>query len=209
MNAGRIWDGTTRTQVFPAGFHLRSFDGDGMAYDPATKKVVLFGGNTQTGTFLGDTWTWDGLAQTWTQMSTASSPSARAGHGMATDAAGNVVVFGGTDSATKTNLADTCVWNGTTWQQQFPVTTPPARSGHAIAFDTDLGEVILFAGYGGLTDTWTWDGSNWTQVFPTTVPPDRYSFGMNYDGAAHAVLIFGGFSSGDIRPDTWELAPAP
>jgi hypothetical protein len=77
-----------------------------------------------------------------------------------------------------------------------------------MAFDPDLNEVILFAGY-LLNDTWIWDGSNWTQVFPSTVPPDRYSFGMNYDSATHAVVLFGGFSSGDIRPDTWELAPAP
>jgi Galactose oxidase, central domain len=210
LNDTWIWNGTNWTQVFPpVSPPARRFDGDGMAYDPATKKVVLFGGNTQGNTtYLGDTWTWDGVAQTWTQMFPATSPSARAGHGMATDAAGNVVVFGGTDSASKANLADTWVWNGTTWQQQVPVTSPPARSGHAMAFDPDLNEVILFGGY-LLSDTWTWDGSNWTQVFPSTVPPDRYSFGMNYDGAAHAVVIFGGFSYSPIRPDTWELVLQP
>jgi hypothetical protein len=215
LNDTWIWNGATSTwtQVIPPGSPgsppARRFDGDGMAYDPATKKVVLFGGNTQGNTtYLGDTWTWDGVAQTWTQMFPANSPSARAGHGMATDAAGNVVVFGGTDSASKTNLADTWVWNGTTWQQQFPVTSPSARSGHAMAFDPDLNEVILFAGY-LLSDTWTWDGSNWTQVFPSTAPPDRYSFGMGYDGAAHAVVIFGGFSSGPALNDTWEFGLVP
>jgi len=91
LNDTWIWNGANWTQVFPPmSPPARRFDGDGMAYDPATKKVVLFGGNTQNGTFLGDTWTWDGVAQTWTQMFPATSPSARAGHGMATDAAGNV-----------------------------------------------------------------------------------------------------------------------
>jgi hypothetical protein len=205
-----IWNGTNWTQINTLGPPGRRFDGDGMAYDPATKKVVLFGGNTQGNTtYMGDTWTWDGVAETWTQMFPATSPSARAGHGMATDAAGNVVVFGGTDSATKTNLADTWVWNGTTWQQQSPATAPPARSGHSMAFDTDLNEVVLFGGY-GFNDTWTWDGSNWTQLSPATAPPQRYSFGMDYDGAAHAVVIFGGFTAGGPAiNDTWELTLAP
>ena len=211
LNDTWIWNGaaSTWTQITTPGPPGRRFDGDGMAYDPATKKVVLFGGNTQGNTtYLGDTWTWDGVAQTWTPMSPATSPSARAGHGMATDAAGNVVVFGGTDSATMTNLGDTWVWNGTTWQQLFPATAPPTRSGHSMAFDADLNEVVLFGGY-GLNDTWTWDGSNWTQLSPATAPPQRYSFGMDYDGAAHAVVIFGGFTAnGPAINDTWQLGLA-
>src|SRR5258708_13941138 len=99
LNDTWIWNGATWTQVFPQQSPpARRFDGDGMAYEPATRKVVLFGGNTEGNTtYLGDTWTWDGVAQTWTQMSPATSPSARAGHGMATVAAGNVVRFVVTD----------------------------------------------------------------------------------------------------------------
>ena len=41
-----------------------------MAYDPVSKKVVMFGGFNDT-TYLNDTWTWDGT--TWTQAKHAGS----------------------------------------------------------------------------------------------------------------------------------------
>jgi hypothetical protein len=48
----------------------------GMAYDPATRTIVLFGGeNWGNGKVLGDTWTWDGV--TWTQQFPPVSPPAR------------------------------------------------------------------------------------------------------------------------------------
>jgi len=203
LNDTWIWSGaaSTWTQIIPSGLPgsppARRFDGgQGMAYDPNTGTVVMFGGSTQAGTNPTDTWTWDGV--TWTQQSPATSPAG--GGGMAADQAGNVVLFNGGTSTT-------WVWNGTTWLQQFPATTPSAPN-PGMAFDTDLNEVVL---YGGATssDTWTWDGTDWTQVFPTNVPHDRYAYPMDYDGAAHAVVIFGGFSSGGALDDTWELAPAP
>jgi hypothetical protein len=211
LNDTWIWSGATSTwtQINTPGPPARRFDGDGMAYDPSTGTIVLFGGVVQGNTYLGDTWTWNGVTQTWTQQSPAASPSPRGGHGMATDAAGNVVLFGGTNGTA--NSSDTWVWNGTTWQQQSPASSPPARSGHAMAYDPGLNEVVLFGGY-NFNDTWIWDGATWSQVTPPNAPHDRYSFGMNYDGAAHAVVLFGGFSvagGGPILSDTWELAPAP
>jgi hypothetical protein len=208
LNDTWIWDGSTGTWTqaiangaagSPPG---RRFDGgQGMAYDPNTKTVVMFGGSTDFGTNPTDTWTWNGVTQTWTQQSPATSPSADGccGGGIATDPAGNVVYFNGVDSTT-------WVWNGTTWQQQFPATTPSAPSA-GMAYDTDLNADILYGGTGS-NDTWLWDGSNWAQVFPTNEPPARYAYPMDYDGAAHAVVIFGGFN-GPAKNDTWELAPAP
>jgi hypothetical protein len=210
LNDTWVWNGatTTWTQMVASGDPnsppARRFDGQGLAYDPNTGTVVLFGGVTQAGTFLGDTWTWNGTA--WTPQSPAASPSPRVGQGITTDAAGNVVLFGGGNSSGA--LADTWVWNGATWQQQFPAASPPARSSHALALDAALNEVVLFGGY-GFTDTWTWNGTNWTQMFPSAAPHDRYAFGMDYDSAAQALVIFGGFSSGPALNDTWELGLAP
>ena len=210
LNDTWVWNGATSTWTQmvangdPSSPPARRFDGQGMAYDPNTGTVVLFGGVTQSGTFLGDTWTWNG--QAWTQQTPAASPSPRSGPGIANDAAGNVVLFGGYNGTTA--LADTWVWNGTTWQQQFPASSPPARSNHALALDAGLNEVVLFGGL-GFTDTWTWNGTNWAQVFPSSAPHDRYSFGMDYDSAAQAVVIFGGFSSSVALNDTWELGLLP
>jgi Galactose oxidase, central domain len=216
LNDTWIWNGATSTwtQVFPSmSPPARRFDGQGMAYDPNTGTVVLFGGTTTypgTGTKFGDTWTWNGLTQTWTQQSPATSPTPRFGHGMTNDRAGNIVLFGGTDN-TPANLSDTWVWDGTTWQQQSPATAPAARGLLAMVYDPDLHKVVLFGGASSIyyNDTWTWDGLAWTHLTPATNPPDRYAFGMDYDNAAHAVVLFGGFSSGPALNDTWELAPAP
>jgi hypothetical protein len=204
-----IWNGATSTwtnvspAVSPPG---RRFDGgQGMAFDPNTKTVVMFGGaqqGVQGDTHPTDTWTWNGLTKTWTQQGPTTSPPPGGG-GMAADPAGNVVLF---DGGTRT----TWVWNGTNWQQQSPATTPSAPN-PSMAFDTDLNEVVLYGG-ASTSDTWTWDGTDWTQVFPTNVPPARYAYPMVYDGAAHAVVIFGGFggtTGTGAQNDTWELAPAP
>jgi MBG domain/Putative Ig domain/Abnormal spindle-like microcephaly-assoc'd, ASPM-SPD-2-Hydin/Galactose oxidase, central domain len=216
LNDTWVWNGATSTwtQVKangdPNSPPPRRFDGQGMAYDPNTRSVVLFGGvssGPSGQTVLGDTWTWNGVTQTWTNQNPVTSPDPDVAP-IAYDAAtGVVVLFNGSSGKTWT-------WNGSNWQQQFPASSPPApRSLAAMAYDADLGEVVLFGGSNSpnfYTDTWAWDGNNWTQLSTSGgPPPDRYAFGMDYDSAAHAVVIFGGFSSGDIRPDTWELSVQP
>jgi hypothetical protein len=55
-----------------------------MAYDPVSKRVVLFGGYSAKG-YLNDTWTFDGT--TWTQESPSVAPSVRTAAGIAADRA--------------------------------------------------------------------------------------------------------------------------
>jgi hypothetical protein len=69
--------------------------------------VVLFGGRR-----FGDTWTWDGTD--WTKRTPAHSPYQRLDMGMAYDAHGEVVLFGG---ACAKPCADTWTWDGTDWTQ--------------------------------------------------------------------------------------------
>src|SRR5262249_59441661 len=52
-----------------------------LCYDPANKKVVLFGGD-QLDQLLADTWTFDVVAQKWEQKKPARGPSPRAGHAL-------------------------------------------------------------------------------------------------------------------------------
>jgi hypothetical protein len=64
MNDTWIWDGVNWTQEFPAvSPPARTFQTQGMAYDPLTETVVMFGGG------LGDTWIWNGRRKTWTSSS--------------------------------------------------------------------------------------------------------------------------------------------
>src|SRR5262249_16282295 len=52
-----------------------------LCYDPANKKVVLFGGD-QLDQLLADTWTFDVVAQKWEQKKPARGPAPRAGHAL-------------------------------------------------------------------------------------------------------------------------------
>jgi hypothetical protein len=85
-----------------------------MAYDAATRSMVLFVDGGQ-----GATWTWDGKA--WTQRCPAATPPGLSSTGphaaMAYDAdAGVMVVFGGAGATSMTSNA-TWIWDGTTWAQ--------------------------------------------------------------------------------------------
>jgi hypothetical protein len=213
LNDTWTWDGTTWTQQFPAvSPPARSFNIQSLAYDGATRTVVLFGGANSAGS-LGDTWIWNGTAKTWTQQFPAASPSPRQA-AMAYDAVTRTVVLFGGVNAAGGQYTDTWTWDGTTWTQHFPATSPPARTGAGMAYDASLGAVVLFGGYAGiwedsLNDTWTWNGINWTKMNPATVPPNRYGAGMTYDPLAQGVVMFGGYSSGPARNDTWFYGLVP
>jgi hypothetical protein len=112
-----------------------------MAYDAATRTVVLFGGWNGSSD-LGDTWTWNGT--TWTKQHPAVHPSARFGAAMAYDAATRtVVLFGGSGVS-----GDTWTWNGKTWTKRHPATSPPARVDAMMAYDAATRTVVLFGGNG-------------------------------------------------------------
>jgi hypothetical protein len=53
------WDGTNWVLLNPSK-SPSARDGMGMAYDPATHEVVMFGGEDLAGKELRDTWKWSG-----------------------------------------------------------------------------------------------------------------------------------------------------
>jgi len=213
------WDGTNWTQQFPpVSPPARTWSN--MAYVPATRTVMLFGGTNMAGgdDAFSDTWTWDGIAKTWTQLHPAVHPSARATNQLVYDEANqNVVLFGGV-TTNLTDLSDTWTWDGTNWTRHFPSSNPGLRNGPSLAYDSGLKAVVLFGGAVGtccsnsLNDTWTWNGSKWTEIYPAnTLPGKRNAATMNYDPLFKSVFLFGGnrSTSGPVLGDTWLLALAP
>jgi N-acetylneuraminic acid mutarotase len=73
-----------------------------MAYDPSTKKVILFGGATPTALF-NDTWAYDSTANTWTKLKPSGTPpSPRVAASVAYDAVTQqLILFGGADADTE------------------------------------------------------------------------------------------------------------
>ena len=125
--------------------------GASMAFDSATRELILFGGGSVvSGTsLLSDTWSWDGT--NWNQHTPAHSPSARLFAAMAFDVAtGQLILFGGLDAFGNV-LNDTWKWTGTDWMNvspnpSTPTNTPPDRFGASMAYDPATGQLILFGG---------------------------------------------------------------
>ena len=163
------WHGTTRTWTLerpPVSPQGRS--GATMAYDAASRTVVLFGGETASGCpCLDDTWTWDGSSGTWTQRHPAVSPRARAFAHMAYHAAtAKVVLFSGYPVG-----SDTWTWDGPagTWSKQAPIDRPCSRANGAMAYHPGTAGGIIFGGISRCpttvgADTWRWNGRNWKRM---------------------------------------------
>lgn len=211
------WDGVTWTQQFPpVSPPAREWGIPGMAYDPVTGTVLLFGG-LGANSALADTWEWDGRKKTWTQKFPASSPAPRRGM-LAYDAAQkDIVLFGGDNGAgdcCNTYYNDTWTWDGVTWTQQFPASSPSARADAAIAYDANLSQVVLIGGFStpgqGLTGTWMWNGSTWTEIQTADQPSGLWAAGIDFDPLSNGVVLFGEEITGDpFVNNTWLFAPAP
>ena len=145
-----------------------------MAYDPVSKKVVLFGGYDGT-THLNETWTFDGT--TWNRLKLTAAPSGRAGASMAFDrATRKLVLFGGFDGTHY--LGDTWLWDGSasTWTQAHPKSSPTSVTGPMLFTDPKNGNADAFGGFDGRlyqSSTWRWTGSTWKQLHPANIPGAR------------------------------------
>lgn len=195
-------------------------DSAAMAYDAADGEMVMFGGESVSGstaTCFSDTWTYSG--GTWTQVTTSPSPTARWGASMVYDAAdGYVVLFGGGCNG-QGYLGDTWEFHKGAWTELNPATSPPAREYAGMAYDAADGYVLLFGGnsqttVGGTTanvtygDTWEFKAGVWTQLPITagTGPSARTWVTMCYDSSYGKVLMFGGALLGStttVYADTW------
>jgi hypothetical protein len=175
-----------------------------MAYDPISKKIVLFGGFDATSQ-LNDTWIWDGAQ--WTQINTPVAPSGRAGAGMAFDrVTGQVVLFAGFDGTNY--LQDTWLWDGatSTWTQASPVASPAPATGPSLFTDPVNGHVDTFGGFNITTryasSTWQWTGSTWSEIPTPTSPSGRGSAQAVYDPVHKYVVMYGGIADFDPN-NTW------
>lgn len=178
-----------------------------MAYDPVSKKIVLFGGFSDNGN-LNDTWTFDG--NQWTQVATTVAPPVRNGASMAFDRkTRKLVLFGGFD--TNRFLHDTWVWDGasSTWTQ-VPMDKAPAHATGAQLFTDPLsGDAMMFGGYNAnrrvpaFNKTWRWTGSSWKQLHPHTVPIPR-GWGTATNDLVRKNVVMTGGNGDTIRTDnTW------
>ncbi|MFN7973775.1 MAG: putative Ig domain-containing protein [Acidobacteriota bacterium] len=177
-------------------------NGHGMAYDPARRVTVLYGGTTPFD--AAGTYEYDGSG--W-HASPAAVPAAlgpRGGHEIVYHASrARVVLFGGKD-ATGGFHNDTWEYDGAAW---VPGPAAPAsltpRYGYAMSFHGASGRTVLFGGWDGgpRNDTWLYDGTAWIPgpAAPPSLLP-RSGAAMASDEARARLVLFGGLG----LDDTWE-----
>jgi hypothetical protein len=139
-----------------------------MAYDGASKEVVLYGGiqgETPNST-LGDTWTWNGSK--WQQAAEASSSSPQPGAAYAAyDEHTNKLWLLTTDGGMWS-------WSNSMWTLNGSYAVVAHRYGATMLFDQAIGKIVLVGGtvvsrdptWTGTikNDLWAWDGTTWSQI---------------------------------------------
>jgi hypothetical protein len=150
------WDGAQWHQLDVANPPARS--GAGVAFDPASHSVLLFGGvGLETMTLLNDTWAWNGTA--WSKLNPTHSPSPRQAFAMAPlSGQREVLLIGG--NTQHGFVDDAWIWNGSDWSQSTGI------GARADASAIDIGSGVVLFGGEDLTseknDVDIWDGSTWT-----------------------------------------------
>lgn len=87
------FDGTRWIEMNPAQ-KLPQRYGAQVAVDPENQRVLVFGGKSNTETYLNDMWMWDGT--TWSEVDDGPAPSPRMNGRMAWDpSTGKIVLYGG------------------------------------------------------------------------------------------------------------------
>ena len=179
-------------------------DGASMAYDPAIGKIVLFGGNVESG-YSNETFTYNG--STWEEQTISTSPSAREGAAIAYDpATGKLVLFGGKTASGYSN--ETWTYNGSTWEKQSISGSPSGRIGASMAYDSATGTILLFGGYtesGFNNETFTYNGSTWERLSVSGSPSAREFAAMAYDPATGKMVLFGGETGSGFNNETYLL----
>lgn len=151
------WDGSKWSILSPGSSPTARYNA-AMVPDPATKKILLFGGVAgATGEVLGDSWTWNG--NQWAKLAPQTSPPPRQQASAAPFASqGTSVVVGGLGSSGGV-LSDAWQWDGITWSS-IPSFGPNCCS---VAID-DGSEVVVFGGGSdrATNQTRSWNGTSWT-----------------------------------------------
>ncbi|MCI4347361.1 MAG: PKD domain-containing protein [Thermoplasmata archaeon] len=168
----------------------------GMAYDPGSSSVILFGGFNHTFAYQKQTWSYH--AKRWTNLTSSSgtSPSARLLPAMATDSTdGQVVLFGGMSSGPL--LKDTWIFRNGTWSNETSRAPVLASITYPMASDDPPDHGVLLFGTMNWNrshyeaGTFLFTGGIWRNLTSTfsTQPPRPPLGALDFVPAASAVFL--------------------
>jgi hypothetical protein len=214
------FDGSTWSSVTCGGMncHPSTREGEQLAYDRNTGKVILFGG-LHGSQRPQDTWEFDPAGGTWTQVSPTASPPGRNAGASAWDAHagtnGDVMIYGGNTGGTsyKDDAWYYTPGSPPTWTKICEPCTGIATTGIRADWFPTASRVALFGGVSANPQTfyntvWYEDAANvpaFVAQSPSGTPPkERTSAGWAFDGVSQGVLMFGGGTKlTGACSDTW------
>jgi hypothetical protein len=223
----------TWTPIATSGVPPAPRNGQSAVYDPATNRIVMFGGGLGfSSPCANDVWVLDhangaGGDPTWVQLSpTGTPPAPRTWHNAVYDPNTNsMIVIGGQDCFS-TTFGDAWVLSNANgfggaphWAQLSPTGNPGGRRAASAVYNPATNRLIV---YGGATqsgaypgDVWVLSNANgvggtptWFQLIPLgSVPPARGAHTAIYDLANNRMTIYGGggLSGPNPRSDSWVL----
>jgi hypothetical protein len=220
------WDGKTWAQV-AADVRPPARSDAGLAYDPARKSLILYGGAySYSGTTYGDTWEWNSTGK-WAQLKVTNSPDPLSGHGMVTDTIrSKILLFGGSGDTYTFDApyyspmrSDVWEWDGgtMTWTDRTPVATNNSPSGQQnpiLAYDEGRQKMFLYDGgtYSTPSAFWEWDpvSAGWANRDTGDQLPSGYGsyYALAYDSQRRReVMLVPQYSYSPIgsTQETWEM----
>ncbi len=176
-----------------------------LAYDPATRTVLLYGGLVFRGnpqeSALSDTWSWTG--RRWNRERPRVSPPPLTGALLGYDPRSETLVLTGGETSDARGLVPnftTWTWDGSTWSSDPAATLPPGDWPSALATDPASGQLVLVGtGPGCLgLETWAWSAGGsggagrWVALPAHVSPPPAAVYGLAYDPAIAGLDLFRG-----------------
>ena len=198
-----VTDAAAVLRWVPAGGSPHGGDGFAAAYDSKRSCVVVFGGRSQEGTPVRDTWEWD--SSNWVRRYPPSAPPAAAQGPMTYDSERGVSLL--------FVAGQTWEWDGFNWHFRESALVPGTREMHAMAYDPERRRVVLWGGCAvpsraRLNDTWEWDGSKWARCAPVGPVPESGAGVLAYCAKLRCcVLAVAGFARPQVSSTwTWDGA---
>lgn len=197
--------------------------GFGLAYDPSSNAVILFGGQVNsvtcsphrgspyTALVCGDTWRFGG--GNWTKLAPAQAPAPRLAALMSANPLNSsMLLFGGTTYKNRwLQLNDTWEFKGGNWTAVTTTSAPPFGTirGYPIeysglTYDGDTHYVIL-AGENGANASWAYRHGVWSAIPNGSAIPSSSSSTPVYYPPARAVISLD--FTGPYGSVTWSFHP--
>jgi hypothetical protein len=185
-------------------------------YDPFAKKIIRWGGHTQSGGHeqQNETWTFDPLTAEFELLETNTAPPGVccAQQDVFDPVMGRFLRFRAFSGShgwhwfRENYLSNSSVWSLDPvgeWRNMRPLPEPVVAPLRCASWDSDHHVVVVFGGEGSSEGTLVYDpyDNTWTRKHPKVQPPFRSGGNMVYDSRRKRHVLFGAQFSDD--PHTW------